>query len=182
MIKTIGMLELNSIAKGFEVADTVVKGGEVELLMARAICQGKFLILVTGNVGAVKYAIESGEINSGQYLVDQLLLPNVHEQVLYAINGTTNTNKIRDIGVMEFFSIAASIVAADAAVKSANVDLLEVRLGIGIGGKAFVTLTGEVSSVKNAIKAGTQASISKGMLVNKTVISGPSKQLIQFMI
>lgn len=37
MIKTIGMLELNSIAKGFEVADTVVKGGEVELLMARAI-------------------------------------------------------------------------------------------------------------------------------------------------
>lgn len=83
---------------------------------------------------------------------------------------------------MEFFSIAASIVAADAAVKSANVDLLEVRLGIGIGGKAFVTLTGEVSSVKNAIKAGTQASISKGMLVNKTVISGPSKQLIQFMI
>lgn len=109
-------------------------------------------------------------------------MPNVHEQVLYAINGTTNTNKIRDIGVMEFFSIAASIVAADAAVKSANVDLLEVRLGIGIGGKAFVTLTGEVSSVKNAIKAGTQASISKGMLVNKTVISGPSKQLIQFMI
>lgn len=180
MIKTIGMLELNSIAKGFETADKVVKGGEVELLMARPICPGKFLILITGNVGAVKYAIETGTIIAGPNLVDKLLLPNVHDEVIPAISGATDISKIKDIGIMEFFSMAASIVAADAAVKAANVDLIGITLGIGIGGKAFVILTGEVSAVESAIKSGIRSSLDCGMLVNKTVISGPDKQLLRF--
>ncbi len=58
------------------------------------------------------------------------------------------------VGVMEYFSVTASIFSADAAVKAADVDLVDVRLGTGIGGKSFVILTGEVAAVTEAVKAG----------------------------
>lgn len=182
MIRTIGMIELNSIARGIQVADEMLKAAEVNLIFAKSVCPGKYVILITGNVGAVETAINHGVALGENYVVNKLLLPNVHPQVIPAINASGNVEKLKDLGVLEFFSIAAAIVAADAAVKSANIELIEIRLGVGIGGKAFVTFTGEISSVNNAVAVGANTALESGMLVNKAVISGPSKELLQYLL
>lgn len=182
MIRTIGMIELNSIARGIQVADEMLKAAEVNLIFAKSVCPGKYVILITGNVGAVETAINHGVALGENYVVNKLLLPNVHPQVIPAINALGNVEKLKDLGVLEFFSIAAAIVAADAAVKSANIELIEIRLGVGIGGKAFVTFTGEISSVNNAVTVGANTALESGMLVNKAVISGPSKELLQHLL
>jgi microcompartment protein CcmL/EutN len=78
---------------------------------------------------------------------------------------------------MEFFSIAGAVLAADTAVKAGLVELIEVRLGIGIGGKAYVTLTGDVSSVEEAIAVGTRTAKESGMLVASCVIPSPSREV-----
>ncbi|WP_373844562.1 BMC domain-containing protein [Clostridium sp.] len=182
MVRTIGMVELNSIAKGIKTADAMVKAAEVKLLLSKTVCPGKYIILITGNVGAVTASIEAGVSIGGQHVVDKLLLPNVHEQVIPAINEATGVSQLKDLGVMEFFSISTGIVAADAAAKSADVQLIEVRMGVGVGGKSFVTLTGDVSAVKNAVEAGVNVSLETGMLVNSEVISGPSKDLLQYLL
>ena len=44
MYETIGFLELNSIAKGVEAADIILKTAEVELIYAKAGCPGKYYI------------------------------------------------------------------------------------------------------------------------------------------
>ncbi|KZL90661.1 BMC domain-containing protein [Clostridium magnum] len=182
MIRTIGLIELNSIARGIQVADEMIKSAEVELLLAKTVCPGKYIILVTGNVGAVQAAISHGEAAGREAVVNKLLVPNVHPQVIPAINAASNVEKLRDLGVLEFFSIASAIVAADAAAKSANVELIEVRLGVGIGGKAFITLTGDISSVNNAVTVGANTALESGLLVNKAVISAPSKELLQSLL
>ena len=41
MMETIGFLELNSIAKGVEAADIVLKTAAVSLIFARSGCPGK---------------------------------------------------------------------------------------------------------------------------------------------
>lgn len=182
MIRTIGLIELNSIARGIEVADQMIKSAEIDLLLAKTVCPGKYIILVTGNVGAVQAAISHGEAAGQEAVVNKLLVPNVHPQVIPAINAASNVEKLRDLGVLEFFSIASAIVAADAAAKSANVELIEVRLGVGIGGKAFITLTGDISSVNNAVTVGANTALESGMLVNKAVIAAPSKELLQSLL
>ncbi|MFL0198837.1 BMC domain-containing protein, partial [Clostridium sp. WILCCON 0269] len=101
MIRTIGMVELNSIAKGIKTADAMVKAAEVQLLLSKTICPGKYIILITGNVGAVTASIEAGVSIGGQNVVDKLLLPNVHEQVIPAINEATGVSQLKDLGVME---------------------------------------------------------------------------------
>lgn len=174
---TIGMIELNSIAKGIETADIMVKAADVDLIISKPICPGKYLILITGDVGAVKSSVEAGVENGSQYIVDKLLLPRVHPQIFKAINQSTDIGDVNAVGVLEYYSIATAIVGADAAVKAARIQLIEVRLGIGIGGKAFVTLSGDVSAVNEAVDVGAKIGRENGMLVNKVVIPSPTKEV-----
>jgi microcompartment protein CcmL/EutN len=65
------------------------------------------------------------------------------------------------------------IEAADAAAKAANITLLEVRLAMALGGKAFCTMTGDVASVQSAVAEGRRVISEAGVLVNAAVISRP---------
>ena len=178
-METIGFLELNSIAKGIEAADIVLKTAAVELIFARAGCPGKYYLLFTGEVAAVQASVEAGQHVGGDHVVDNCVIPRIHPQVIRAINMTSLPEELRAVGVMEFFSVTASIYGADAAVKAADVDLVDVRLGTGIGGKSFVILTGEVAAVSEAVKAGVSTPNAQGMLVSSVVIPSPHPELLE---
>jgi microcompartment protein CcmL/EutN len=62
------------------------------------------------------------------------------------------------------------------------VRLIEIRLAMALGGKAFVTLTGHVSAVEAAVEAGAAIVAQKGLLVNKVVIPSPRPELLNEMI
>jgi microcompartment protein CcmL/EutN len=179
MIQTIGLVEFSSIAKGIEGADAMLKSAQVELLEAKPVCPGKYIVLICGDVAAVKSAVDTGKNIGDDTVVDEFLLPNVHPQVIEAISLATEIKEIKAVGIIETFSIASLVVAADAAAKAGNVNLIEIRIGIGIGGKSFVTLSGDVSSVKSSIEAGALLASEKGMLINSVVIPSPHENLKQ---
>lgn len=178
-METIGFLELNSIAKGVEVADTVLKAAAVNLIFARSGCPGKYYLLFTGEVAAVQSSIEAGQSTGGEHVVDYCVIPRVHPQVVRAISLASAPVGMRAVGVMEFYSVTASIYGADAAVKAADVDLIDVRLGTGIGGKSFVILTGEVAAVNEAVQAGIHTPNAEGMQVSSVVIPSPHPELLE---
>jgi microcompartment protein CcmL/EutN len=155
----------------------MVKAADVELLFSKPVCPGKFIILIFGDVGSVKASINTGQEKGAQYVVDKLLLANAHPQLIPAICGLSVVEKMNAVGVMEFFCIAAAISAADEAAKAGMVQLIEIRLGVGIGGKAYVTLTGDVSSVKEALAAGIRTAAESGMLVASCVIPSPCREV-----
>jgi microcompartment protein CcmL/EutN len=173
MISAIGLVELNSIAKGIEVADHMLKTANVELVISSATCPGKYITLVYGDVAAVENSVKAAKILGGEFIVDDLIIPNVDKQIFPAITGTTNIEKIQSIGVIESFAIASLIVAADTCVKAASVEITEIRLGSGIGGKSYVIMTGDVSDVKAAVEAGVNSISESGNIVNYTVIPSP---------
>ena len=49
-LNALGLIELTSIAAGFEVCDAMLKAAAVRLLLARSICSGKYMVLVAGDV------------------------------------------------------------------------------------------------------------------------------------
>lgn len=178
MLTAIGMVELVSIAKGIEAADAMLKTGQVELLASAPVCPGKYYIIVHGNVAAVESSVKAGKTMAGEYIVDEFVLANVHPSVFPAITATVPAADIKALGILESFSIAAMIVAADAALKAAAVDAIELRLGSGLGGKSYFTMTGDVSAVDAAVQAGAAMAADKGLLVEKVVIPSPAKDLI----
>ncbi len=182
MLHTIAFLELNSIAKGVQVADALLKAADTRLLFAKAICPGKFVIMISGEVAAVSASLEVGVALGEQYVVDSVVIPMVHPQVIQAINAATTPTEPNAIGVMEFFSITAAVYAADAAVKAAEVQLLDVRLGTGIGGKSFVTMCGDVSAVSEATRCGVAKASEEGLTVTHVVIPNPSPEIFEALL
>ncbi len=177
MYETIGFLELNSIAKGIEAADAILKAAHTELIFARAGCPGKYYILFTGEVAAVAASLEAGALIGGANTVDKCLIPRVHTQVISAINAAVEPVTTNALGVMEFFSVTAAVYASDAAVKAADVNLMDVRLGTGIGGKSFVILTGDVAAVNEAVNCGINTENAEGMVVSSVVIPNPRPEI-----
>ena len=179
---SIGLIELSSIAAGYQVTDAMLKAADVDLVLSRSICSGKYMVMIRGEVGAVQAAVSSG-ISSGTFsVIDSFVIPNLHESVFTAIAGTTKIEALEALGVLESFSVASLIEGADAAAKAANVELIEIRLAMALGGKAFVTLTGDVAAVQSAVDAGAQMVAQKGMLVNRVVIPHPRPELLTEMI
>jgi microcompartment protein CcmL/EutN len=182
MNNAIGGVELSSVAKGFEAADAMLKAANVKLLLSRTICAGKYLALVSGETGAVDAAVRAGADKAAHALVDSFVIPNIHPEVFPAIEGAVSVRELEALGIIEAFSVSALIEAADSAVKAAPVKLLEIRLAMALGGKAFVTMTGSVAAAETAAAAGAAAAAKKGLLVEKVVIPRPRRELLEEMI
>lgn len=182
MKNAIGLLELKSIAKGIEAADGMAKAGDVEILFCGTACPGKFIVLIGGKVGAVQSSMNTGRLLAGEWLVDEMLIPNAHESIFPAISSTTDVKDAKAVGVIETYTVASSILAGDTAAKTAHVELVEIRLAKGMGGKSFVLLAGEVSAVKSAVKAGVELIKDKAVLVTHVVVSGPDKSVLNHLL
>ena len=181
-MEAIGILESNSIAKGIEAADAVLKAADTALLYAKPVCPGKYTILFYGDVAAVSASLDAGAAVIDAHLVDSVVIPRIHPQVIQAISMSTAPDGVNAVGVMEFFSVTAAVYAADAAAKAADVTLLDVRLGVGIGGKSFAVLTGEVAAVEEAVRCGMAAGEEKGLAVTSTVIPSPRKEIFDTLL
>jgi microcompartment protein CcmL/EutN len=179
---SIGLIELSSIAAGFAVTDAMLKAADVELVLARTICSGKYMVLVRGDVAGVDAAVRAGQAVGDFSLVDTFVIPNVHASLFPALSGISNVTALEALGILEAFSVASLIEGADAMAKAAHVQLIEVRLAMALGGKAFATVTGSVSAVRSALEAGAQAVARKGLLVNKVLIPNPRPELLREMI
>lgn len=176
---SIGLIELKSIPIGIKTADEMLKAANVKLVLSTPICPGKYIIIITGNVGAVKASVKVGEKEGGIFVVESHVLTNIDEEVIPALSGTVEVEEIKSIGVLETISALTAIIAGDIAVKSSNVQLMEVRTARGLGGKGFIMITGEVSTVKSAIESCLAELKDKGSVISHSVISSPHKDLIK---
>jgi microcompartment protein CcmL/EutN len=180
-LDSIGLVEVTSIAQGYVVEDAMLKAARVDLLLARTICSGKYLIVVGADVASVDAAVEAGAAAAGGTLIEKRVLAHVHPSVFPAVAGSVDLDpgSDRSLGVIETFSASSVIEVADAAAKAAQVTLLRVHLAMAIGGKGFVLLAGDVASVEAAVAAGSALAADEGILVGAGVIARPHPDLLR---
>lgn len=179
--RAIGMVECTTVSTGFKAADDMAKAANVDMLQAEATCPGKFVILIAGEIAAVRASVDRAAAAYGDKVIDTFVLGNPHDSIFPAIYGTAQAENIDALGVLETYDVAAMIVAADIAAKTAIVELLELRLAKGMCGKSYMTITGSVSAVQAAIDAAKQSAGDKGMFLDESVIASPSEQLMKFL-
>lgn len=173
----IGFLETSSIAKGIEATDVMLKMAEVELLMTLIVPRGKYLVMIGGTVANVEASMRAGLGTAGDMVLDQFIIQNVHPELPPAIRGRVKVEQVEAIGVIETKEVASAIYAADAAVKSAAIKLIEARPQAGA--KGMVVLTGDVGAVRSAIDAGVATIKKDGMLISHVIIPYAHKELVK---
>lgn len=173
MSEALGLLELSSIARGFQVADAVVKKAPVVLRECRPVSPGKFLVLFDGDVASVDEAFRRGVEVAGDRLVDKLFLAQAHPQLGWAVRGEISARAgVESYAVVETLSVASAILAADAAAKAAAVRLVEMQLARGIGGKAFFALSGALAEIEAAVEAAI-AVTDRALVLGTEIIAAP---------
>jgi microcompartment protein CcmL/EutN len=178
---SVGILELKSIAKGVQAADDALKSSGIRLISAQPVCPGKFELLFTGELAQVEASMDKIKTGYMPYIVDSVLLGRIDPNVVKALLGAQSTAKKGAVGVIETFSVASSILAADTAVKASNVDILELRAARGVGGKGIVYITGEIADVTAAVEAGSRYAKEQGLFVGSSVIGSPHTDLWDYL-
>lgn len=181
MSSAIGLIEVSSIALGYEIEDAMLKAARVELLLARTICSGKYLVVVGGEVGAVNTSVEAGLRAAREGIIDHVIVPRVDRSVFPALSGAVELKpeEVESLGIVETFSAACTVEAADAAVKAGGVILFRVHLAMAIGGKGFLLVTGPVGACEAAVAAASAVASERGLLVHQVVIAGPRRELFR---
>lgn len=179
MSKAIGMIEFKTTASGITAADAMVKTAEVELIEAQTVCPGKYIAIISGDLSAVKAAVDAASTKYEEHLIDNFVLGNPHDSIFPALYGAASVENVSALGVLETYDAASIIVAADIAAKTAIVDLIELRVAKGMCGKSYLLLTGEVSAVEASIESAKRVVAERGMYLDSSVIAHPDARLIE---
>ena len=181
MSKAIGMIEYRTVSAGITATDLMVKTAEVDIIEAQTVCPGKYISIITGELSAVRAAVDNARTSFAEACIDSFVLGNPDETIFPAIMGTTGVTQsaVNALGILETFDAAQIIVAADNAVKTAEIRLIEIRLARGMCGKSYVIMTGEVAAVTAAVERARDVVSSSGMFLDSSVIARPDKKLIE---
>lgn len=177
MKKALAMVEYKTVSSGMRAVDIMVKTAEVEIIEATTVCPGKYMVLISGELSAVRAAVDATATGIPDMLIDKFVLGNPHDSIFTALYGTTEIESPNALGVLETFSSSAAIVAADIAAKTSLVELVELRLSRGMCGKSYLLLTGEIAAVDAAIERAKQGAGEQGMFLDSAVIPHPDEKM-----
>ncbi len=175
-LPAIALIELGSIAAGMFAADKMVKRSPVELLHAGTVQPGKYLILVGGGTAEVEESYREGMQSAPADILDEVFLPQVHPRVVDALEGERVYGEYESFVVLETSTIASIVRATDAAAKGALVEVAELRLGSGLGGRGFAVLTGERTDVEAAAETAARCLAGRNVTLCHSIISNVHEQ------
>ncbi len=170
MLPALALIEFDSIAAGVQAGDAMAKKAPVARVVSGTVHNGKYLVLVSGEVGDVEESFAEGLAVGASAVMDSVFLPGVHPDVAESVGRARRPEPVDALGIIETRTAAAAIAAADAGIKGAEVNLIEVRLADGLGGKGLVFFSGLVHDVEAAVRIGVECVSASPVLVNAVVI------------
>ena len=120
MQPALALIEFDSIAAGIEAGDAMAKKAPIARLVAGTVHNGKYLVLISGEVADVEESLAAGLATGASAVLDHVYLPGVHPHVVDAIAAGRRPQPVDALGVIETRTVAAAIAAADAGIKGAD--------------------------------------------------------------
>lgn len=178
MVSALGLMEYLKIPTGMVAADKMAKASNIEIIHASVVCPGKYIVLFKGKLSEVLSAMESGTKGFEENIIDSFVLGNPEKQIYSAISSSSSVEIKGALGIVESYSVASIVEAADIAAKTAIVDVIEIRLARGMCGKSLFTICGELAAVEAAIEKSKNSLKEKGMLLDTAIIPNPSPNFV----
>ncbi|OQA23395.1 MAG: BMC domain protein [Actinobacteria bacterium ADurb.Bin346] len=177
----IAAVEFKSIAKGMIVTDEMLKAAQINLVLATTLCPGKYLTIVSGKTSAVEKSVEVADRLGGREVFSSFVISAINSEIIDAISGKPGAELEDSIGIIESLQMANLINAADISLDSAEVKIVEFRLGKGCGVNSFYIITGKLTAVEEAVKNSAEFLKDNGSLIAFRVIASPDRELLRWL-
>ncbi len=148
--EALGLLEIDGVPRALRSQDAALKRAPITVLACAPVSPSKVVLIFAGDVASVEESLDAASGDLGSRLIDRLFLPGVHPSVLHAVRGDRALGGADALGIYELASVAATIIAADAALKAVDVRIGRMHLASGFAGRGFFTLYGALSDVEAA--------------------------------
>jgi len=178
----LALIELDSVARGLRSLDAMVKRSPVHVLEANLVEPGKYLILFAGGVAEVEEAYAEGVEVGCDAVVDELMLPFVHRDLLPGLAGRLEVDDPDTLAVIESTAVASCLLACDRALKDAAVRLAGLRITPALGGRAYFVVHGVQHDVEAALEVSTGILEARGQLHRIEVIRRPHADFLPHLL
>jgi microcompartment protein CcmL/EutN len=177
----LAFIELSSISRGLVLTDIILKKAPVRVIASQPISSGKHVILFFGDVASVEESFKAAVELSDGCILKQILIPGVHASLVPYLDSLWEQDAMsRTIGdsvaIAESTTLAGAILAADRALKMADVALCRMRLGQGIGGRAYFVISGRLEEIQAASDAARACLLETESLARVDVIARPLEE------
>ena len=86
-MNSIGLIEVKNISRGIKITDEMLKSAGVTLIQSGAVCPGKFVTIIGGDLSSIQAAVERAELIAEDALIDRFVIGNLGEKVFEAMCG-----------------------------------------------------------------------------------------------
>ncbi len=177
--EALGLIETLGMVPAVYGADSMLKAADVQLVSYENVGSTLVTIMVKGDVAAVQAAVAAGSVAAGS--IGKLTAHNVMPRPIKPIGDIVSVHAITNdsnesacgtrpkaMGLIETFGIVYVLEAADAMLKTADVELIGYENVAS--GYISVLIEGDVAACQAAVQAGVQAVQKMGAEVYSSVV------------
>ncbi len=177
--EALGLIETLGMVPAIYGADIMLKTADVQLISYENVGSTLVTVMVKGDVAAVRASVDSGAAAAAEIgkLTAQNVMPRPIRGVgdvvsVHAVGDTpveiSGAQRFRALGLIETFGLVYVLEAADAMIKTADVEL--VGYENVASGYISVLVRGDVAACKSAVEAGVKAVEAMGTSVYSSVV------------
>lgn len=142
----LGCVEIFSIARGYRVADAILKRYRIELLEASALTNGKFLLLFAGDEEQSKSAFHY--VSRECEVCASSMIANPHADLLPAMYSLLQLSLTESLGIFETYSVSSALILAQSIAVESKLNLIDIRTSRGLGDKSVVLAHGSADEIE----------------------------------
>lgn len=181
MKKSLILLEFKNISTGFFVLDEITKNFNVNMEILKLLCPGRYMIICSGNQGEIeslrKYVSEIKENEKHKYITERLV-SGVDEDLMKKINKSVKfSDSVKSLGILEFSNTVQAIETADFIEDESPVEILTIKIGLGMCNKGVILFEGDTSSVVNIANRIERMGLKE--LISSEVINSPNREFLK---
>ena len=174
----LGAFETNSVAAGMACTDEAIKASDISIIDSGAVCAGKYITVFEGSAASVKAALSVASFSIPSELFwFELYIARIHLSLLKALSGV-GLPVGESLGLYESYSVIQAIEAADQIMKRADISIVDIRLGRGLGGKSVVTFTGSLPEVKDSCSYLEGSMLPEGCISDVCILENPHEKAV----
>lgn len=176
----LAIIEYKSVPAGIYAADAILKKSPISLIRSGTIGEGKYLVLFAGTTASVEEAYQEGLFQGGLQVLDDIFLPDIHEELYAAIFEKKAKVGEAPVFILETPSVAICVGAVEQALKGVPVKLLEFRMGDPrMAGRGLAILQGDLHDLEAAQEITLSVIEAKGLPSQHRILSFPTPFILE---
>ena len=175
----LAIVEFSDIPTGVFATDAMLKKAPIAFVKCGTISRGRYLTLIGGTTASVEEALDEGVAQGADRVLDRIMLADVHPRVYDAIVGVRRPVGQDALAIIETDTVASNVRAAEVALKSTNVELVEIRLAdSGLSGKGVSVYQGDLYQIQEAVEIAMRFLDGAGVQSRQRIIASPHPSLV----